>query len=36
VFCWECIISWLHAKPECAFCRQATLPQQVRCLYRLP
>ena len=35
VFCWECIIGWLQRKEECPVCRQAALPQQVLCLYRL-
>ncbi|OQR81078.1 peroxisome assembly protein [Achlya hypogyna] len=33
VFCWECIVGWCASKPECPLCRQAVLPQDVKCMY---
>ncbi|MDI1493317.1 MAG: peroxisome biogenesis factor 10 [Ramalina farinacea] len=29
VFCWTCILDWVHEKPECPLCRQGVLRQHV-------
>ncbi|KAL9632101.1 MAG: hypothetical protein Q9164_005520, partial [Protoblastenia rupestris] len=29
VFCWTCILDWVHEKPECPLCRQGVLGQHV-------
>jgi peroxin-10 len=33
VFCWKCIIDWLHTKPECPVCRQSTTARAVWPMY---
>jgi peroxin-10 len=34
VFCWQCIVGWCQKnKTECPLCRQATHPQQIKCIY---
>ena len=34
VFCYQCVVAWLDARPLCPICRQQQLPQQVRALYQ--
>jgi len=29
IFCWTCILDWIHEKPECPLCRQNVLGQHV-------
>lgn len=33
IFCWSCVHEWVAEKPECPLCRQALLPQDIRCLH---
>ena len=29
VFCWQCVVTWIHEKPECPLCRQRLAVQHV-------